>query len=94
MESVEDLVTGLRALTPDQFEHVAQIVHELSGGSQAPTGHAERVVVGKPSVVSPVVLEQAARNGWPMGLLTEVIGQVGDDFHRHPEPRYEVRQAL
>jgi len=52
------------------------------------------VVVGKPSVVSPVVLEQAARNGWPMGLLTEVIGQVGDDFHRHPEPRYEVRQAL
>jgi len=94
MESVEDLVTGLRALTPDQFEHVAQIVHELSGGSQAPTGHAERVVVGKPSVASPVVLEQAARNGWPMGLLTEVIGQVGDDFHRHPEPRYEVRQAL
>ncbi|MGI8746484.1 MAG: hypothetical protein ACR2NN_28675 [Bryobacteraceae bacterium] len=87
MASVENLVAELKALTPDQLERVAQIVHELSAESRPPE-HAS------PSVVSNSVLEQAIQNGWPPTLFTDVIGHIDEDFEKPPQLPYEIRPAL
>jgi len=87
MASVENLVAELKALTPEQLERVARIVHELSAESRPP-GRSSF------SVVSNSVLEQAIQNGWPPALFTDVIGHIDEDFERPPQLPYEVRSAL
>lgn len=87
MTSVENLVAELKALTPDQLERVARIVHELSA-ERRPSEHLSS------SVVSKSVLEQAIQNGWPATLFTDVIGHIDEDFERPPQLPYEVRPAL
>jgi len=92
MDSVEDLVTELKALTPDRLDRVARIVRELHGGSsQAAAGDRSSV---RPAAVPPQVLEQAVRNGWPSALFTDVIGRIPEDFDRAVQPPHEVRPAL
>ena len=87
MASVENLVAELQALTPDQLERVARMVHELSAESRPAEPSSS-------SVVSNSVLEQAVRNGWHPRLFTEVIGHIDEDFERPPQLPYEVRPAL
>jgi len=91
MESVEDLVVELKALTPDQFDQVARIVHALSGGRHGTADSDD------PAVVSPVpeaVVQQAIRNGWAASLFTDVIGKIGEDFKRPGELPCDVRRGL
>ena len=87
MASVENLVAELKALTPDQLERVAQVVHELSAESR-PSGRSSS------SAFSNSLLEQAIQNGWPPKLFTDVIGHIDEDFERPPQLPYEVRPAL
>ena len=91
MESVEDLVVELKALTPDQLDQVARIVRALSGGRHGAADSED------PAVASPVpqaVVQQAIRNGWPASLFTDVIGKIGEDFKRPTELPYDVRRGL
>ena len=87
MESVENLLAELKALTPDQIERVARIVHELSADSRPPERSSS-------SVVSNSVLEQAIQNGWSPALFTDVIGHIDEDFERPPQLPYKVLPAL
>ena len=87
MASVETLVAELQALTAEQLERVARMVHDLSAESRL----SER---SSSSVVSNSVLEQAVQNGWQPRLFTDVIGHIDEDFERPPQVPYEVRPAL
>ena len=92
MESLEQLVVELKALAPDQLDRVARMVHELSDGNKPTAPGSAALLPPQSAVVRPEVLEEAVRNGWPAALFTEVIGQALDDFKRHSQPPYEVRQ--
>jgi hypothetical protein len=92
MESVEDLVAELKALTPDQLDRVSRIIHELARGADL-VGTCDAGMIPQ-SAIPPSVLEQAVQNGWPATLFTDVIGQVPDDFGKHPANAYDIRRAL
>jgi hypothetical protein len=92
MDSVEDLVVELKALTPDQLDRVARIIHELARRAN-PAGAGDAGMTPQ-SAIPPAVLDQAVQNGWPAALFTDVIGQVSDDFGKHPADAYEIRRAL
>jgi len=89
MASVDSVIAELKELTPDQLDRVAQVVHELA----AERSHRRLEPQGYARVPESVVAE-AVRNGWPAELLTEVIGQVDEDFGRPPQLPFEPRPSL
>ncbi|MGO9966292.1 MAG: hypothetical protein ACLPY2_03385 [Bryobacteraceae bacterium] len=70
MASVEDVITELKKLRPDQVDEVAQIIHDLSqtGSEKVP-----------PRLIVPArVVDEAILHGWPAELFTEVIGRLAE----------------
>jgi hypothetical protein len=68
MASVEDVITELKKLRPDQVDEVARIIHGLS---EAACAEAPQRLVVPASVV-----DEAVQHGWPAELFTELIGSL------------------
>jgi hypothetical protein len=85
MASVEEVITQLKRLRPEQVDEVARIIHDLSqtGCGQAPL---------HPAVPTRVV-EEAVRHGWPAELFTELIGSL-PELERPAQPPVENRANL
>ena len=68
MASMEEVITELKRLRPEQVDEVARIIHDLSqtGCGEAPL-HA---------AVPARVVDEAVQHGWPAELFTEVIGSL------------------
>ena len=66
MASMEEVITQLKRLRPEQVDEVVRIIHDLSqtGCGEAPL-HA---------AVPARVVDEAVQHGWPAELFTEVIG--------------------
>jgi len=82
---VEEVITQLKRLRPEQVDEVARIVHDLAqaGCGEAPL-HA--------AVPAPVV-DEAVLHGWPAELFTELIGSL-PEFERSGQPPVEDRASL
>jgi hypothetical protein len=85
MASVEQVITELRRLRPDQVEEVARIIHRFSqsGCGEAPL---------HPTVPARVV-DEAVQHGWPAELFTELIGSL-PELERSAQPPVENRANL
>jgi len=89
MASFEHVIAELKELTPDQLDRVAQVVHELA--AERSDKQPERQGAAR---VPESVVAEAVRNGWPADLLSDVIGQVDEDFARPPQLPFEPRPSL
>ena len=85
MASVEEVITELKRLRPEQVDEVARIIHELS---QAMFGEAPL----HPAVPARVV-DEAVQHGWPAELFTELIGRL-PELERSAQPPVEDRASL
>ena len=85
MASVEEVITQLKRLRPEQVDEVARIIHDLSqaGCGEAPL-HA---------VVPARVVDEAVQHGWPAELFTELIGSL-PELERSAQPPMENRVGL
>ena len=87
MASVEEVITELRRLRPEQVDEVARIIHEISktksGCREAPPG----------SAVPASVVNEAVQHGWPAELFTELIGSL-PELERSAQPPVENRTDL
>ena len=85
MASVEEVITELKRLRPEQVDTVARIIHDLSqtGCGGAPLDPA----------VPARVVDEAVQHGWPAELFTEVIGSL-PEFERSAQPPVENRANL
>jgi hypothetical protein len=85
MVSIEEVITELKRLTPEQVDEVARIVHDLlSAQSAAAFRHA---------AVPARVIDEAVRHGWPAQLFTELLGSL-PDLERAAQPPLENRADL
>jgi hypothetical protein len=85
MASVEEVISELRRLRPEQVDAVARIVHDLSR-----TGHGD----AHPHHAVPArVVDEAVRHGWPAELFTELIGSL-PELERSAQPLVENRADL
>ena len=84
MASMEEVITELKKLSPEQVDEVARIIHGLSR-SECPGA------VLHPAV--PALVDEAVRNGWPAQLFTELIGSL-PDLARATQPEVEIRADL
>jgi hypothetical protein len=68
MASVEEVISQLKRLPPEQVDEVARIIHDLSqsGCGEAPP-HA---------AVPTLVVGEAVLQGWPAELFAELIGSL------------------
>jgi hypothetical protein len=85
MASIEEVVTELKRLRPEQMDEVARIIHDLSkaGCGEAP-----------PHPAMPAhVVDEAVRHGWPAELFTELIGSL-PELERSAQPHVENRADL
>jgi len=85
MASVDEVITELKRLRPEQVDEVARIIHELSQGGcpEAPL-----------HLVLPAgVVEEAIQHGWPSELFTELIGSL-PEIQRSAQPRVDDRTDL
>ena len=85
MASVEEVITELKRLRPEQVDDVARIVHDLSQ-----TGRGE--AAPDPAVPARVV-DEAVRHGWPAELFTELIGSL-PELERSAQPPVEYGANL
>ena len=85
MASMEEVITQLKRLRPEQVDEVARIIHDLSqtGCGEAPL-HA---------AVPARVVDEAVQHGWPAELFTEVIGGLSE-LERSAQPPVENRADL
>jgi len=85
MASMEEVITELKRLRPEQVDEVARIIHDLSqtGCGEAPL---------HPAVPARVV-DEAVQNGWPAKLFTELIGSL-PELERSAQPPVENRANL
>jgi hypothetical protein len=85
MASMEEVITELKRLRPEQVDEVARIIHDLSqtGCGEAPL-HA---------AVPARVVDEAVQHGWPAELFTEVIGSL-PELERSAQPPVENRADL
>ena len=81
MTSIEELLTEIKRLTPEQVDEVARIIQGLS--------RTESPVALRPAVPTTVVAE-AVQHGWPARLFTELIGSL-PDLERAAQPPVENR---
>jgi hypothetical protein len=81
MASMEEIITELRRLRPDQVDEVARIIHNLSQ-----TGHEEAALPAH-------IVDEAVRHGWPTELFTDLIGSL-PELERAAQPAVENRTEL
>jgi signal transduction histidine kinase len=82
---MEEVISELKRLRPEQMDEVARIIHHLSQ-----TGSGEASLH---PAVSAVVVDEAVKNGWPAELFTEVIGSL-PELERCAQPPVENRADL
>ena len=85
MASVEEVITELKRLRPEQVDEVARIVHHISQ-----TGCVES---SRHPAVPAHVVDEAVDHGWPAELFTELIGGL-PDLERSAQPPVENRAGL
>jgi len=78
---MEEVISELRKLRPEQIEEVARIIHSLSqaGPEEAP--------------LPAHIVDEAVRQGWPTELFTELIGSL-PELERSAQPAVENRADL
>jgi len=79
---VEEVITELKRLRPEQVDEVARIIHDLS---QTPCAEAPL----NPAVPARVV-DEAVQHGWPAELFTELIGSL-PEIERSAQPPSDDR---
>jgi len=84
MTSIEELLTEIKRLTPEQVDEVARIIRGLSHG-ESPTAHRYAIPA--------YIVDEAVRHGWPARLFTELIGSL-PDLERAAQPPVENRTDL
>ena len=82
---MEEVISELKRLHPEQVDEVARIVHDLSQ-----TGCGEAPLL--PAVPARVV-DEAIQHGWPAELFTELIGSL-PELERFAQPPVENRASL
>jgi hypothetical protein len=85
MASVEDVITQLKRLRPEQVDEVARIIHGLSQ-----TGCAE---APRHAAVPVRVVDEAVQHGWPAEFFTDLIGSL-PELERSAQPPVEDRAGL
>jgi hypothetical protein len=85
MASIDELITEIKRLTPEQVDEVARIIRGFSHGKIAASPRG--------SAVPACVVEEAVQHGWPALLFTELIGSL-PDFERPAQPPVENRSDL
>jgi hypothetical protein len=85
MASVEEVITELKRLRPEQVDEVARIVYDLS---PAWCGEASL-----PPAVATRLVDEAVQHGWPAELFTELIGSL-PELERSAQPPVEDRANL
>ena len=82
---MEEVISQLKRLRPEQVDEVARIIHDLSqsGCREAPL-HA---------AVPARVVDEAVQHGWPAELFTELIGSL-PELERSAQPSMENRANL
>ena len=85
MASMEEIITQLKRLRPEQVDEVANIIHRLA---QAQSNDAPP----HPAIAARVV-DDAVQHGWPAELFTELIGSL-PEFQRAAQPPEEIRANL
>jgi len=85
MVSIEEVITQLKKLTPEQVDEVARIIHGLSC--------AERPAAPQYSDIPAQLIDEALQHGWPAQLFAEAIGSL-PDLVRAPQPLVEDRTNL
>ena len=85
MASVEEVITQLKRLRPEQVDEVARIIHDLSqtGCGGAPLDPA----------VPARLVDEAVLHGWPAELFVELIGSL-PELERSAQPAVENRADL
>jgi len=85
MATLEEVITELKRLRPEQVDEVARIIHDLSqtGCAQAPL---------HPAVPARVV-DEAVQHGWPAEFFTDLIGSL-PELERSAQPPVENRADL
>ena len=85
MASVEEVITELKRLRPEQVDEVARMIHDLSqaGCEEAPLHSAAPVRV----------VDEAVQHGWPAELFTQLIGSL-PELERSAQPPVENRTNL
>jgi hypothetical protein len=85
MASMEEVITELKTLRPEQVDEVARIIHDLSKARsrEAPLH----------SAVPAHVVDEAVQHGWPAELFTELIGSL-PELERSAQPPAENRADL
>lgn len=85
MASIDELITEIKRLTPEQVNEVARIIQGFS--------HAEIGVSPRQSAVPTCVVDEAVQHGWPTLLFTALIGSL-PDLERPAQPAVENRSNL
>lgn len=85
MPSIEELITEIRRLSPEQLDQVARAVQQIS--------RTESDVAPQPPAVPSEVVNEAVRHGWPAHLFTELIGSL-PDLERAAQPPVDDRAVL
>lgn len=85
MASMEELITELKKLRPEQVDEVARIVYDLS--------QAKREKAPVHPAVSASLVDEAVRHGWPAELFRELIGSL-PELERVTQPPVENRSDL
>ena len=82
---MEEVITELKTLRPEQVDEVARIIHDLSKARSR----------GEPlhPAVPAHVVDEAVRHGWPAELFTELIGSL-PELERSAQPPAENRADL
>lgn len=85
MASMEEVISQLKRLRPEQVDEVARIIHDLSqSGSRETPPH---------SGVPARLVDEAVRHGWSAQLFTELIGSL-PELERPAQPPVENRANL
>ena len=85
MSSMEEVITELRRLRPEQVDEVARNIHDFPQ-----TGRGD--AVSRPAIPAHVV-DAAVRHGWPTELFTNLIGSL-PDLERPAQPAVDNRADL
>ena len=85
MASVEEVITELKMLRPEQLDEVARIIHDLS--------QAARLEAPVNPALPPGVVDEAVQHGWPAELFTELIGSL-PELKRSTQPPVGIRADL
>jgi len=84
MASMEEIITQLKGLRPEQVDEVATMVSRLAKAESSEGG---------PSRPAPQVVDEAVQHGWPAVLFTELIGSL-PELERAAQPPVDNRANL